>query len=296
MLVFLQHTLLKATNEGVSRMETASSRTDDSFVLLPDELLIAIAKCLDCRDLSHLGQTNKRWCSITQDQGLWKSVCSTKFRIKFHPNIHHSNWKDTFQRLCEFPERLEPSFRSPGVRGCQHYCRNFKLVSTCCRRLIDDCKICHDQISDHALDKFKTEEVYCPECRTFQPVAEACATAGCPGNAPPKYFCSACRLWEDAPRPIYHCEECGFCRVGKRENFRHCSKCSMCITNESWAGHNCKPEQTKNACPVCKKSGPMWNGHALVTFLPCGDAMHLSCAQQLRNEGKRCPICMQFIL
>ena len=29
-----------------------------------------------------------------------------------------------------------------------------------------------------------------------------------------QYYCDRCKLWDDDSTPIYHCYECGICRVG----------------------------------------------------------------------------------
>lgn len=53
---------------------------------------------------------------------------------------------------------------------------------------------------------------------------------------------------EDAP---YHCADCGFCRVGGRENYRHCQGCGMCIDVVLFEEHNCSAGKYMSNCPVC---------------------------------------------
>lgn len=43
------------------------------------------------------------------------------------------------------------------------------------------------------------------------------------------YFCSICRMFDDADKGQFHCGECGICRVGGRENFFHCITCGLCL-------------------------------------------------------------------
>lgn len=38
------------------------------------------------------------------------------------------------------------------VLGCEHYKRNCKLLATCCGKLFT-CRFCHDEVSDHSMDR-----------------------------------------------------------------------------------------------------------------------------------------------
>ena len=42
-----------------------------------------------------------------------------------------------------------------------------------------------------------------------------------------EYHCNICNLWMALDKKPFHCDHCGFCRVGGREGFRHCVDCSM---------------------------------------------------------------------
>lgn len=49
----------------------------------------------------------------------------------------------------------------------------------------------------------------------------------------------------------YHCKDCGFCRVGGQDMFRHCDGCGMCIDVEVFHDHNCQSGKYMANCPVC---------------------------------------------
>lgn len=53
-----------------------------------------------------------------------------------------------------------------------------------------------------------------------------------PGRRPAgAYACLKCRFFDDdlAKQP-YHCDECGICRIGGRDNYFHCSTCGSCYS------------------------------------------------------------------
>ena len=44
-----------------------------------------------------------------------------------------------------------------------------------------------------------------------------------------QYFCYECKLFDDEDKAQFHCDGCGICRIGGRENFFHCATCNMCL-------------------------------------------------------------------
>ena len=52
-------------------------------------------------------------------------------------------------------------------------------------------------------------------CLTEQPVGQTCANKQC-GKTLSKYYCGVCNLWDNDPtKKIYHCHDCGLCRIGE---------------------------------------------------------------------------------
>lgn len=41
-------------------------------------------------------------------------------------------------------------------------------------------------------------------------------------------FCSCPFFDDDVSKETFHCDECGICRVGGRDNFFHCATCGSC--------------------------------------------------------------------
>ncbi|KAL9330220.1 hypothetical protein ACSQ67_005223 [Phaseolus vulgaris] len=93
---------------------------------------------------------------------------------------------------------LSPSFRDPEkhVFGCDHYKRNCKLRAECCGKLFT-CRFCHDNVSDHSMDRKATLEMMCMRCLNIQPIGPTCMTPSCNGFSMAKYYCSICKFFDD---------------------------------------------------------------------------------------------------
>lgn len=131
-------------------------------------------------------------------------------------------------RTDEQPSGSSESFEELKVFGCPHYKRNIKLQCSSCERWYT-CRFCHDEKEDHSLNRRETKNMLCMFCGFAQPAAEACAQCGERGAW---YYCSVCKLWDDDSRKsIYHCDDCGICRVGKGlgKDFYHCKVGSRSI-------------------------------------------------------------------
>lgn len=44
-----------------------------------------------------------------------------------------------------------------------------------------------------------------------------------------QFTCLICNLFDDENKDQYHCDGCGICRIGGRNNFFHCEVCNMCL-------------------------------------------------------------------
>ena len=72
------------------------------------------------------------------------------------------------------------------------------------------------------LNRRETKNMLCMLCGCAQPASEECALCSERGAW---YYCDVCKLWDDDPeKSIYHCNDCGICRVGKGlgKDFFHC--------------------------------------------------------------------------
>ena len=99
----------------------------------------------------------------------------------------------------------------PKALGCAHYKRNIKLQCSACNRWYT-CRFCHDAVEDHMLNRRETRNMLCMLCGCAQPASKECVLCGCTAAW---YYCNVCKLWDDDPcKEIYHCEDCGICRIG----------------------------------------------------------------------------------
>jgi uncharacterized CHY-type Zn-finger protein len=108
-----------------------------------------------------------------------------------------------------------------GFLGCEHYRRNVKLQCFTCERWYT-CRLCHNEAEDHTLPRRETRHMLCMLCGHPQKVGEVCVKCG---ESAAQYYCGICKLWNDDPsKRIYHCPDCGICRVGEGlgKDFVHC--------------------------------------------------------------------------
>ena len=143
-------------------------------------------------------------------------------------NLSPEDLKPTyFERKSPFGKEMEngkgPSELEEETRGlgCAHYKRNIKLQCSACFRWYT-CRFCHDAVEDHMLNRKETKNMLCMLCGCAQPASEECAM--CSERAA-WYYCDVCKLWDDDPqKSIYHCNDCGICRIGQGlgKDFFHC--------------------------------------------------------------------------
>jgi len=230
--------------------------------------------------------------------------------------------QDSFTCLSMATVSNEQTKRAELTRPlCSHYERNCTMVAPCCGAAFG-CRICHDDCpilppkvtiqqarrryprssslpssftnmnqtpedTHHTIDRFAVREVICRQCFTRQSgQTNNCVSCNIKFGA---YHCKICNLWmSDEERP-YHCEDCGFCRVGGAENFKHCHDCGMCIDRTLYDNHNCKVGKYKSNCPVCQEY--LFSSRSASHEMPCGHAIHWDCFRQLAAHDSRCPVC-----
>ncbi|XP_054812756.1 zinc finger protein BRUTUS-like isoform X2 [Prosopis cineraria] len=178
------------------------------------------------------------------------------------------------------------------IFGCEHYKRNCKLRAACCGKLFT-CRFCHDNVSDHSMDRKATSEMMCMRCLNIQPVGPICMTPSCNGFSMAKYYCNICKFFDDE-RNVYHCPFCNLCRVGRGLgiDYFHCMKCNCCLGIKS-ASHKCLEKGLEMNCPICCDF--LFTSSATVRALPCGHYMHSACFQAYTCSHYTCPICSKSL-
>ncbi|ERF75638.1 hypothetical protein EPUS_04618 [Endocarpon pusillum Z07020] len=177
--------------------------------------------------------------------------------------------------------------------GCPHYKRNVKLQCFTCKSWYT-CRFCHDEVEDHILPRQETKNMLCMICNTPQPASQTCK--GC-GEQASCYYCSVCKLWNNDPaKSIYHCEDCGICRLGEGlgKDFFHCKTCSVCMSIGVQSTHRCIEKSTKCDCPICGEY--LFTSAGVVVFMKCGHSIHESCFKDWCTQSYKCPICSKSVV
>jgi len=192
---------------------------------------------------------------------------------------------------------LEPSYHDENktVFGCSHYQREAKIVAKCCNKVYT-CRFCHDEVSDHKIVRFDTEEMICMHCQSRQPIQQFCRSSTCGERKLASYYCSICKFFDNAKRDIYHCPGCGICRVGKGLgiDFFHCNGCNLCFPING--GHECPGVDVRErVCPVCLED--LFQSRDRVSLLRCSHHMHMKCYEEHRRASAFavCPICSKSL-
>jgi len=144
----------------------------------------------------------------------------------------------------------------------------------------------------HVLDRFGIKEIICKKCNCRQGSGtNKCAQCSIKFS---EYHCKICNLWMGADRQPFHCDGCGFCRVGGRDNFEHCDICCACIPTDFFDNHKCVGDKYKTNCPVCKED--LFSSRSPPMDLPCGHVIHDKCFRQLARFDYRCPLCKKSVI
>lgn len=181
-----------------------------------------------------------------------------------------------------------------GVLGCRHYQSNVALSAPCCNEFFV-CRFCHDQATpSHQVDRHSVDRLQCMRCchvqqfNAHEPARNQQCDACLERFA--RYYCHLCRLYDDdLQKKIYHCDECGVCRVGEAKDFFHCKGCNACLGVELRGKHQCIENTLEATCPVCACELKTSLGR-IATFA-CGHCMHQDCLAQYRKHSYRCPCC-----
>ena len=179
--------------------------------------------------------------------------------------------------------------------NCNHYQRPVFILAECCKKWFK-CHICHNENSDHEMDRYKINKVKCSSCLTIQNVSDRCENIDCKYSKQfTSYFCSLCKLYSDDPnKHIYHCNKCGICRLGKLDDYFHCEKCNACLNINMKDDHQCFPDKYDKECPVCQCN--LFNSQTpVINFKNCVHAMCNECYQQYIKNEFVCPLCKKSL-
>lgn len=173
---------------------------------------------------------------------------------------------------------------------CQHYDRLYLIQAPCCSKMYT-CRFCHDESENHPIDRFKIENIQCKECKTIQPFGIQCVQ--CEKHLG-EYICHICHIIDTKEKEIFHCDKCGICRVGGKDNYIHCDTCNMCLKNECYNDHICIENSLNRGCPICQED--LFTSINKTTIFKCGHSMHCECYQEYIKHDYRCPTCRKTLV
>ena len=137
--------------------------------------------------------------------------------------------------------------------------------------------------------RFATKTMRCLLCTTEQPFGPTCSACE---ESMGRYFCGICKFVDNDPgKNIYHCPDCGICRIGKGlgVDMMHCAECGSCVAMNHKELGNCKKDLLTGRCPVCLET--FFDSKGRVTLMPCKHPIHNDCLDQVCRLliHNRCP-------
>ncbi|KAL0278919.1 UNVERIFIED_CONTAM: hypothetical protein PYX00_000595 [Menopon gallinae] len=175
--------------------------------------------------------------------------------------------------------------------GCSHYKRRAKFVTPCCDNVYY-CRFCHDENENHKLNRKEVTTLLCTSCNNRQKVQEQCEVCNTRFG---KYACLTCKLFDDEDKKQFHCDGCGICRIGGRENFFHCKICNLCLPMDIRGTHKCIENASRSDCPICLED---IHTSRISSHIPnCGHLLHRPCFEELLKSGHfACPTCQTSLV
>lgn len=174
--------------------------------------------------------------------------------------------------------------------GCQHYARLCKLKAVCCSQIYW-CRFCHDEQNTHEMNRHLVQEVQCSICELVQAVSDKCMKCSIVFG---KYYCLVCRLY-DKDKGQYHCDKCGICRVGPKDQFFHCDTCNTCLAKNLIGKHKCVENVSQSVCPICQEF--LHTSRQELSIPKCGHMIHRECLNSYYQQGLyQCPMCKESMV
>ncbi|KAG4101985.1 zf-CHY-domain-containing protein [Neocallimastix lanati (nom. inval.)] len=245
-------------------------------------------------------EMRRKIISVQRDQTLSESEKAKKiqeimtftYKTKNHINTHLNEKVNLDIPLTEKDKAPTYNDEENRILGCKHYQRAIKFQASCCGKWFT-CRFCHDSVSDHEVDRKKTTKMMCMYCNTVQKAGQKCIKCE---RCLARYYCDKCKLWDDEPKKsIYHCDDCGICRIGKGlgEDYFHCKKCNACLAISLKGNHKCIERNLESNCPICGEY--MFTSTSIVIFMPCGHCIHYKCHQEYIQTNYHCPTCFKSL-
>lgn len=176
---------------------------------------------------------------------------------------------------------------------CKHYDINCQILAECCQKFFD-CRLCHNELEMHEINRFEIKTVKCNGCNQVQIKSKICKNCN---EKFANFYCDKCNLWCEVP--IFHCDECKICYKYPENERIHCNDCNLCFLSNK---HKCPKkleknidEMNKEECSVCLEK--LYYNIFAPIFLDCGHSIHDKCFKNMIEKGNfQCPLCKKSAL
>jgi len=168
------------------------------------------------------------------------------------------------------------------IKLCQHYKRNCKILAPCCQEYFD-CRLCHDAVQSHTIDRYAIKTIQCNFCTTVQDKSSQCQNC-----------LEVFSLWIEFP--IVHCEKCNICYKESVQGRFHCDTCNLCFEGDQ-NNHSCceKKVDPDSECCVCLEK--LYYQPVAAAILKCGHWIHSKCLEgMMQNNKYQCPLCKKTMI
>lgn len=220
---------------------------------------------------------------------------------KINPKINSDNITDIMSNLdTKIIDIKDTSNTSDEqLKKCEHYDIGCHLIFDCCGKHYP-CRFCHDNDTSnprfyggnlnlvHEHDKKKITQMICRFCLKVQELSHECSKCTRKmGN----YFCNQCKLLDLVDKGQFHCNKCGMCRKGGRDNYDHCDKCGICVAKSD--DHKCAM-MISGDCPICCED--LFKSILPTVPMRCGHWMHAECFDKFKINDYKCPVCCRSMI
>lgn len=171
--------------------------------------------------------------------------------------------------------------------SCQHYINFCSIIAPCCNKVFD-CLKCHNEKTDHTLDKNQIKYIQCKQCKFTQVFSSRCIVCKIKFS---DYYCRLCKLMDSSSQAFFHCYDCGYCIKGHKNNYIHCKKCKCCMNNIE---HICIENRIDDNCPICYEKYDDINNKNIY-LMECGHNIHYDCYLKLLDNFNKCPLCLKLL-
>ena len=117
-----------------------------------------------------------------------------------------------------------------------------------------------------------------------------------PHTHPGAYACTSCPFYDDdLSKQPYHCDACGICRIGGRDNYFHCDTCGSCYSKQLQVGCVACLCLFDCACLGVRAGVCLPPPHPPTTTLPpfYHPQGNHQCVERAMHQN--CPICFEFL-